>query len=120
VIIKNVDTSVTQEEMNEILERQELPFKSAKRIISRERNAPTKMIRVILKTEDQKKKLLKEGINLDQMHFRCVPALEDTKLKCVLCAGAHRKSDCLKTKEHCNCANCSKNHAANVNANVNV
>ena len=133
VVIKNVDTSVTQEEMEDILNRQELEFKTVKRIHSREKNAPTKMFRLILKTEEQKRKLLKEGIFLDQMHFKCIQALEDTKeapkvkqcyncqelgdhlsseckkpTKCVLCAGPHRKSECTKTKEEFCRANCSE------------
>ena len=137
VVIKNVDEDVTMEEMEEILNRQDLPFKLVKRIHSRKENKPTKMIRLILKDETTKKKLLKEGINLDQMHYRCVPALEDTKdapkamqcfkcqelgdhlsgactkeQKCVLCAGPHRKADCIASREQYKCANCSGSHAA--------
>ena len=99
------------------------------------------MFRLILKTEDQKKKLLREGIYLDQMHFRCIQALEDSKegpkvlqcfncqqlsdhvssackkpQKCVLCAGPHRKGDCTKSKDEYCCANCLGNHAAWSNA----
>ena len=75
VIIKNVDTSVTEEEMVELLQRQALPFQAIKRIHSREKQAPTTLFRLILKTEEQKKKLLKEGIFLDQMHFICIQAI---------------------------------------------
>jgi hypothetical protein len=137
VIVKNVHTSVTEEEMVEMLQRQELPFRAIKRIHSREKQAPTTLFRLILKTEEQKKKLLKDGIYLDQMHFTCIQALEDSKntpkvlqcfncqalgdhissacknqQKCVLCAGSHRKADCTKTKEEFCCANCQGNHAA--------
>jgi hypothetical protein len=137
VIITKVDTSVTQEEMVDVLNRQELPFKMVKRIWSRQRDAATNMFRLILKSEDQKRKLLREGIFLDQAHFQCVVANEDKKdfqqikqcfncqeigdhfsasctgqLKCVLCAGPHRKQNCDKPKEQYKCANCSKNHAA--------
>ena len=141
VIIKNVDTAVTEEEMVEMLQRQELPFKAIKRIHSREKKVPTTMFRLILKTDEQKKKLLRDGIFLDQMHFRCIQALEDSKespkilqcfncqqlgdhlssackkpQKCVLCAGPHRKGDCTKTKDEFCCANCLGNHAAWSNA----
>ena len=137
VIIKNVDVEVTQDEMDEILSRQNLPFKSAKRIHSRQLDAPTKMIRLVLKDEDTKKKLLRDGINLDQMHYKCVPALEDSKTfpkvlqcfkcqqigdhhassctneqKCVLCSGPHRKSECKAKKESFKCANCDGTHAS--------
>lgn len=137
VVIKNVDTSVTEEEMEEMLQRQELPFKAIKRIHSRAKSAPTTMLRLILKTEEQKKKLIKEGIFLDQMHFNCVQAIEDSKdapkilqcfncqqlgdhmssacknpQKCVLCAGPHRKAECTKTRDDFSCANCLGNHAA--------
>ena len=57
VIVKNVDKSVTQEEMDEILQRQELPYKSVKRIISRQYGKPTKLFRLILKDEETKKRL---------------------------------------------------------------
>jgi hypothetical protein len=141
VVIRNVDTSVTQEEMEEMLNRQELQFRAIKRIISREKNAPTTMFRLILKTDEQKKKMLKDGIFLDQMHFRCIQAIEDTRdspkvlqcfncqqlgdhmssacnkpQKCVLCAGAHRKAECTKTTVEFSCANCLGNHAAWSNA----
>ena len=137
VIIKNVDTEVTQEEMDEILTRQQLEYKSVKRIHSRQRGQPTLMFRLILKDEDTKKRLLRDGINLDMMHYRCIQAIEDTKShpkvmqcfkcqklgdhlsgsctneqKCVLCSGPHRKADCTVTKENFKCANCKGNHAA--------
>ena len=137
VIIKGVDPSVTDEEMEEMLQRQQLPFKAQKRIHSRARNEPTHLIRLILNDEKEKKRLLKEGINLDQAHFKCIEANEDKKTypkisqcfkcqkigdhlsnsckneqKCVLCAGSHRKSDCTATKDEYKCANCGKNHAA--------
>ena len=135
VVIKNVDEEVTQEEMEEVLTRQELPFKTVKRIRSRARDAPTRMFRLILKDEITKKRFLKEGINLDMMHYKCVPAIEDTKeypkimqcyqevgdhlsgdckkeQKCVLCAGPHRKADCKAKREEYKCANCSGSHAA--------
>ena len=137
VIIINVDTSVTEEEMVELLQRQELPFQTIKRIHSRERQAPTRLFRLILKSEEQKKRLLKEGIYLDQMKFTCIQAREDSKnaptvlqcfncqalgdhtsstcknaQKCVLCAGPHRKADCTKMKAEFCCANCQGNHAA--------
>ena len=137
VIIKNVDESVTQEEMDEILVRQELPYKKVKRIISRERGTPTKLFRLILKDEDTKKRLLRQGINLDQMHYKCEAAKEDLKTfpklkqcfkcqqigdhfvaectkeqKCVLCAGPHRKSECTVGKDNYKCANCEGKHAA--------
>jgi hypothetical protein len=95
------------------------------------------MIRLILKDEDTKKKLLRNGINLDQMHYKCVQALEDLKnfpkvlqcyncqhigdhmsgackeeQKCVLCSEPHRKSECMATKDKYKCANCSGFHAA--------
>ena len=137
VVIKNVDVEVTQEEMDEVLTRQSLPYKSVKRIHSRQRDMPTRMFRLILKDEETKKKLLRDGINLDMMHYKCIPALEDTKTypkvmqcfkcqklgdhlvgscqneqKCVLCSGPHRKAECSVTKESYKCANCKGNHAA--------
>ena len=136
VIIKNIDTEVTEDEVKEMLQLQELPFIDVKRIRSRQRDAPTEMMRLILKEEGKKKQLLKNGIYLDQMHFKCVPAKEDTdkklvfqcwncqqwndhktfdcknKVKCVICAGEHRKSDCPKQKSEAVCANCEGNHAA--------
>ena len=137
VVIKNVDIEVTQEEMDEILTRQNLPYKAVKRIHSRQRDAPTTLFRLILKDEETKKRLLKEGINLDQMHYKCIPALEDTRSypkvnqcfkcqqigdhqtseckndqKCVLCSGPHRKSECTATKDEHKCANCSLGHAS--------
>ena len=137
VVIKNVDVEVTQEEIDEILTRQELPYKSVKRIISRQRNLPTRMFRLILKDEETKKKLLRDGIYLDQSHFKCIQAIEDTKSypkimqcfkcqkigdhfagsctneqKCVLCSGPHRKAECSATKDNFRCANCQGTHAA--------
>ena len=137
VIIKNVDEEVTQEEVEEILDRQEFPYKLVKRIRSRQRDAPTKMFRLILKDEGMKKKLLRDGIFLDQCHFKCATALEDSsdapkilqcfkcqqlgdhlsracpkEQKCVLCSGPHRKAECTASKENFKCANCSGAHAA--------
>ena len=137
VVIKNVDVEVTEDEMIEILNRQSLPFKTVKRIHSRQRNAPTKMFRLVLQEEDTKKRLLRDGINLDQMHYKCINAIEDTKSfpkilqcfkcqtigdhragecnneqKCVLCSGPHRKADCTATKDNFKCANCAGSHAA--------
>ena len=117
-------TLTSQEEMDEILTRQELPYKSVKRIISRQYGTPTKLFRLILKDEGTRKKLIRDGINLDQMHYKCEAAREDSKShpkimqcykcqqlgdhlaaacpneqKCVQCSGPHRKSKCTVSKE---------------------
>ena len=136
VIIKQIDPEVTEDEVKEMLTRQQLPFTHVKRIISRQRDAPTEMMRLFLKDEAKKKHLLKNGIYLDQMHFRCVAAKEDTEkklvfqcfncqqwndhktfdckneTKCVICAESHRKSECPKQKADASCANCKGSHPA--------
>ena len=83
VIIKNLDVEVTEDEVKEMLQLQEMPFVDVKRIRSRQRNAPTEMMRLILKDEAKKRQLLKNGIYLDQMHFKCVQAKEDSEKKLV-------------------------------------
>ena len=137
VVIKGVDIGVTMEEIEEVLTRQKLPYKAVKRIHSREREKPTEMVRLILTQEDDKKRLLKQGILLDQYSFKCVPANQDTQnfpkilqcfncqkigdhlaseckneLKCVLCAGPHRKAECTAEKAEYKCVNCHQNHAS--------
>ena len=136
VIIKQLDAEVTEEEVKEMLNLQKLPFVNVKRIWSRQRDAPTEMMRLILKDEGKKNQLLKNGIFLDQMHFKCVPAKEDqdkklvfqcwncqqwndhktfeckNETKCVICAGNHRKTECTKQKNEAFCANCKGNHPA--------
>ena len=136
VIIKQIDAEVTETEVKDMLARQDIPFVDVKRIISRQRNAPTEMMRLILKDEGKKKHLLKNGIFLDQMHFKCVAAKEDVEkklafqcwncqqwndhktfdckneTKCVICAGSHRKSDCQKQKNESHCSNCKGDHPA--------
>ena len=136
VIIKNIDSEVTEDEVKDALNRQELPFTDVKRIWSRQRDGPSNMMRLILKDENKKKQLLKNGVYLDQMVFKCVPAKEDTdkklvfqcwncqqwndhktfdckkETKCVICSGPHRKSDCPKQKDDALCTNCDGKHAA--------
>ena len=137
VVIRGVDVEVTMEEIEEVLKLQKLSYKAVKRIHSREREKPTEMVRLILNEEEEKKRLLKQGIYLDQVHFKCVPAKEDTQsfprilqcyncqkvgdhlaseckgeLKCVLCAGPHRKADCKAERSDYKCANCHQNHAS--------
>ena len=136
VIIKGLDVSITMEEMEEMLQRQELPYKGVKRIISRQRGEPTEMVRLFLKSEEKKKHLLRQGIFLDQMHFKCVPAKEDEEkkltfqcfncqawgshktwecknaTKCVMCGESHKRSECTKTKTEAKCCNCDGDHAA--------
>jgi hypothetical protein len=94
------------------------------------------MMRIFLKDEDKKKALLKNGLYLDQMRFKCVPAKEDQNkklvfqcfncqqwnshktwecenvTKCVICSGPHKKTDCTKKKEEALCSNCGLGHAA--------
>ena len=137
VVIRGVDADVTMEEIEEVLKLQNLSYKAVKRIHSRDRGKPTEMVRLILNEEEEKKRLLKQGIFLGQVHFKCVPAKEDTQnfpkilqcyncqkigdhmaseckneLKCVLCAGPHRKADCTAEKSDFKCANCNQNHAS--------
>ena len=136
VIIKNIDTDITEDEVKEYLDRQNLPYTDVKRIWSRQRDGPSNMMRLILKDENKKKQLLKNGLYLDQMLFRCVQAKEDEEkklvfqcwncqqwnnhktfeckndTKCVICAGPHRKVDCPKQKTDAQCSNCDGNHAA--------
>ena len=137
VIIKGLDVSVTEDEVKEMLDIQEMKHAGVKRIFSRARDSPTEMMRLFLKDEHTKKTLLKKGhIYLDQMRFKCVPAKEDeekklvfqcykcqawndhktweckNEQKCVLCAGGHPKSACTKTKEEANCSNCGGQHGA--------
>ena len=137
VIIKQVDSEVTVAEMEEMLERQSLPYKEVRRIQSRAKGTPTDLVRLILTNEEDKKRLLKQGIYLDQMHFKCIQAKEDSTsfpkirqcfncqevgghlasecskdLRCVLCAGPHRKAECKAPKEDYKCSNCNQNHAS--------
>ena len=136
VIIKGLDASVTEDEVKEMLNRQELDFISVKRIWSRARDCATEMMRLVLKDEQTKKQLLKNGLYLDQMRFKCIAAREDeerklvfqcfkcqalndhktweckNEQKCVLCAGPHMKSECTKAKEEAKCCNCDGNHGA--------
>ena len=136
VIIKNIDPEVTEDEVKQMLDLQEMPYKDVKRIWSRKNDAPSNMMRLILKDETKKKYLLKNGIYLDQMKFNCVQAKEDAEkklafqcwncqkwndhktfeckaeTKCVICAGAHRKSDCPKEKSDARCSNCDGAHPA--------
>ena len=136
VIIKPLDVEVTEDEVKEMLDRQELPYVGVKRIFSREKDAPTKMMRLFLKDDGKKKHLLKNGLFLDQMHFKCVPAKEDVEkklafqcwncqiwndhktfeckneTKCVICAGNHRKTECQKQKTEASCSNCKGSHPA--------
>ena len=136
VIIKGLDVSVTEDEVKEMLDRQELEFISVKRIWSRARDCATEMMRLVLKDDQTKKQLLKNGLYLDQMRFKCIQAREDeekklvfqcfkcqalndhktweckNEQKCVLCAGPHMKTECTKTKEEAKCSNCDGNHGA--------
>ena len=136
VIIKGLDVEITDEEIKEMLDRQDLPHNGIKRIFSQQRGCATEMVRLFLKTEEKKKHLLRHGIFLDQMHFDCVAAKEDLEkkltfqcykcqvwgdhktweckndTKCVLCGGPHKKADCNKTKEEARCCNCGGEHAA--------
>ena len=119
-----------------MLDRQKIQYAGVKRIWSRARNCATEMMRLIVKDESTKKSLLKNGIYLDQMSFKCVPAKEDEKKKlvfqcfrcqawndhktwecwseqkCVLCGGPHPKVNCTKTKEDASCTNCNGKHGA--------
>ena len=81
VIIKGLDAEITDEEIKEMLDRQELPHNGTKRIFSRQRGCATEMVRLFLKSEEKKKHLLRHGIFLDQMHFNCVAAKEDVEKK---------------------------------------
>ena len=82
----------------------------------------TEMVRLFLTSDEKNKHLLRNGIFLDQMHFDCVAAEEDlekkltfqcfncqmwaghktweckNQVKCVICGGPHKKSECSKTK----------------------
>ena len=136
VIIKGLDGDITEEEIIEMLDRQELPHSGVKRIKSRQRNCDTEMVRLFLKSEEKKKELLRKGILLDQMSFKCVAAKEDLEkkltfqcyncqvwndhktfqcekpTKCVICGGPHKKAECDKTKNEAKCCNCDGDHAA--------
>ena len=136
VIIKGLDTDITDDELKEMLDRQEMPHNGVKRIHSRQRGCATEMVRLFLKSEEKKKHLLRQGIFLDQMHFDCVAAKEDLEkkltfqcfkcqawgdhktweckgdTKCVICGGPHKKAECTKTKAEAKCCNCGGEHAA--------
>ena len=133
VIIKNVDTSVTQEEMDDILNRQELEYKTVKRIHSREKKRTHENVPTNTENRRAKAKVVKgrhfSGPNAFQMEdtnqapkvkqcYNCQELGDHLSseckkpTKCVLCAGPHRKSECTKSKEEFCCANCSENHAA--------
>ena len=136
VVILGLDVEITDKEITDMLDLQELPHNGVRRIKSREKNKATELVRLFLKTEEKKKQLLRHGLYLDQMHFKCVAAKEDEEkkltfqcyncqawgdhktwqcekeTKCVICGGPHRKADCEKTKSEAICCNCGQNHAA--------
>ena len=136
VVVKRLDVTIDEQEVEHFLRLQKIEFSGVKRIKSRERNCDTEMMRIFLKDEKTKKDLLKNGLYLDQMHFRCIKAKEDEEkknsfqcfncqawndhktwecdreMKCVICAGSHRRKDCQKEKKDAVCANCGENHAA--------
>jgi hypothetical protein len=145
VVIVGVDTDIEETDIIETLEQQQFPYSKVRRITSRERNCKTRMVRLFLDVEKcgsaeaagrKRSDLLKSGIYLDHMKFKCVPAKEDTEkklvnqcwncqvwnqhktadcpnpIKCVICGESHRKKDCEKTKEESKCSNCDGSHAA--------
>ena len=136
VIIKIIDPEITEAEVKEMLDRQNMPYTDVKRIFSRQRNGPSNMMRLILKDEKKQKQLLKNNIFLDLMVFKCVEAKEDSEkklvfqcwncqkwndhktfeckneTKCVICAGSHRKSECPKQRTDALCSNCDGTHPA--------
>jgi hypothetical protein len=77
VIVTNVDPDVTEEEVKTELDKQDVKVKNAKRIISSKTNTKTTLIRVTLENEEDKRMLLKNGVFLESVHFKCIKPKED-------------------------------------------
>lgn len=134
-ILKNVPLEYTDDELLKLIESEcdqiGENIKYCKRIISAETGRPTSLIRLICKDKDTAEVLLKEGLKIGSLVFRCERPLprptpircykcqefnhtsyqcQNTQ-KCAKCGEEHRTKDCQKTKDEYRCINCGERHA---------
>lgn len=137
VIIKYVSLEYTEEDLLEFAEeegggiREKIKF--CKRITSAATGKPTPLVRVVCRDENTAKTLVKDGLRIGSVIFRCEPPLPrflpvrcfkcqkfnhtsrqcQNEQKCGKCGeNDHRTKDCKKERELYKCANCGQRHAA--------
>ncbi|KAG5864548.1 hypothetical protein JTB14_018770 [Gonioctena quinquepunctata] len=123
-IIKGVPKAYTDDELKEHLTENEVDFQMVRRIISRARQQPTLMVRVITNNAESYIKKISNGIFLYGRIHRCEPSLTsqitlpkikycnkccknghlwdefpERKIVCPFCGGDHKSTECEKPNE---------------------
>lgn len=126
VVISQMESEITDEEISNHLNNQDLQHRYCKRIVSRATNQPTLLIRVITSSEKTFEKLLSEGVYFMYKHYPVYPSKAPTPIptacnkcgqfthttdncstpvKCLKCSGAH-KTDTCSTQLPPKCGSC--------------
>ena len=133
VVLRGVDLNIPDEDIKEKIQEKGLNPLETKRLINASSGKPTYSVKVTLHSQEEKIKLLNNGLSAFYKHHRCeeyrmsLQALQCYKCQkfghgqsqckspvevCLRCGGNHRHTDCEVDKEHPKCANCQGNHPA--------
>lgn len=117
VIVKNVPDIIHEDTLKFELECSLGCFETGeietvKRIISKENNQPTNRIRIVLKSVETARQLIRDGIKVCGLVLKCEAAYERQNiLRCYKCQQVdHTHHDCVNQQK---CAKCSENHRTN-------
>ncbi|KAG5869016.1 hypothetical protein JTB14_025905 [Gonioctena quinquepunctata] len=129
-VVRDVDKLYTDEDLKEHFEETELSFTKCRRIFSRARGEPTKMIRVIAHDPNSYSDKIAKGLFIYGRMHKCEPSFtaiatpqikycnkccksghifeecQERKMVCPFCGGEHRSADCKQTPEP-KCLNCN-------------
>lgn len=109
--MKNIDHDITDEEIKTALDTANLKITKFWRIISKARNTPTKLIRLITKCSKSLDILLTEGLNMFGTNYSCEPSKTPgpMPIQCGKCLDfGHQYQQCPSATK--SCGSCSEPH----------
>ena len=133
VVVCGIHPDIKESQLQQELGDMGYEIKTAKRFISKATNKPTWKVKVTLVHENEKEKMLKEGVFIGYTRHRVEPYHElpqvtqcfkcqgfghvfsncpETQPKCLRCGGNHNHKQCTKEKEDKRCVNCGGDHVA--------
>lgn len=112
-VIARVEKEINDEELNNHLKKANYEFRYCKRIISKQTNTPTSLIRIITGNINTYEKILSEGVFYKSRHYPAYPsnAPDPAPLPCSKCLQyTHCTKDCTEPTK---CLKCNEEHSTN-------
>ncbi|CAF3196343.1 unnamed protein product [Rotaria sp. Silwood2] len=108
--VKRVDIEIPESRIPDALMDTGFNVESVVRLTTKDRNTPTRTIKIISNDSQNRNAFVQTGLKIDSMYFPAEPAMQNKNpVQCYLCLQYNQKAKYCKTKQQV-CARCGGNH----------